>query len=167
MPRLLRPTIDLATKLRVLLRQLGDAFPDDLIAIAQEQRCLGTLVAEKQERLATLLGCEASDLDYDHDPPLAARVKVYKMGVHVDYRPRATDPEHIVARVRVDHRIKTNVRGQHGQHPDRVLIKKARRIERLEQEARGLRKPKPRAKLQSASRWPPKGARKINNRKST
>lgn len=167
MPRLLRPAIPLSVKLRVLLRQLGDAFADDMIAIAQEQGSLGLLVNEKQADLARLLGCQPNEIDYDHDPALGARRKVLdKFGTHVGYEPAANDPEWIFARERKRHREKTNVRGEHGQHPDRVLIKKNRKIERREAEAAGLAKPRPKAKMRSANRWPPAGSRKINWRKS-
>lgn len=166
MPRLFRPHIDLETKLRVLLRDLGDAFPEDMVEIAKEQRCLGTLVKEKEAELAALLGCKPDEIDYDHDPALGAREKVFdRFGVHVEYRPAANDPDHLFAKDRTRHRLKTNVKGDHGQHPDRVLIKKQRRREREAEVALGLRKMKPKAVLRSANRWPAKGARKINWRK--
>lgn len=167
MARLLRPHIDLETKLRVLLRQLGDAFPDEMIAIARNRRTLGILVQYKQEKLAELLGCDAREIDYDHDPPLGAREKVFSHGVHVEYSPRANDPDHIVARPRSVHKFKTNVRGEHGQHPDRVLIKKNRRIEQREEERLGLRKPKPTVRMKSANRWPPRGSRPLNGKRAT
>jgi len=164
MPRLLRPTINLETKLRVLLRTLGEAFLDDVVKMAAEQRCLGTIVRQKQEALAGLLGCDPGEINYDHDPPLGARKKIFVDGRHVEYEPRANDPEFLFARALAAHRLKTNVRGDHGQHPDRVLIKKNRRLEEREQEKLGLRKPKPKARMRGASRWPPKGSRPLKGK---
>lgn len=163
MARLLRPPIPLAVALRVLLRQLGEMFPDQVVAAAKAERSLGTAVAGRTARLAELLGCAPPDLDCDHDPPLGAREKVFdRDGKHVGYKPDANDPEWLVFRVRADHRIKTNVRGEHGQHPDRVLIKKNRRLERREKEAAGLVKPKRKAKIKGRSRFA--SGRKIPSR---
>lgn len=170
MPRLPRPFISLSTKLRVLLRQLGEMWPNEYIEIIVEQRCAGGMVEEKKSQLAALLCCEVADLRLDHDPPLGAREKVYdEHGVHVDYRPAGADPEYLNYRPHGpqfdnSHLIKTNVRGEHGQHPDRVLIKKNRRLERKEQERLGLRKPKPKVKMRSANRWAPKGARPLRGK---
>lgn len=165
MPRLLRPAIDLKTKLRVLCRQLGEMFVDDVVAMAEENRCLGTIVNEKLATLAQLLRCDPLDMHLDHDPALGAREKVFRGGVHVGYRPDANDPEYLVYRTEADHKRKTNLRGDGAQHPDRVLIKKQRRREREAEVALGLRKPKPKAKIRSANRWPTKGVRKINWRR--
>lgn len=53
----------------------------------------------------------------------------------MQYEPDANDPDHLFYRPHGpefdgSHLIKTNVRGDHGQHPDRVLIKKQKRLER-------------------------------------
>ena len=162
MPRLLRPAIPLAVKLRVLLRQLGDAFPDEMIAIAEEQGSLGLLVYDKMDELAHLLKADRGDLRLDHDPALGAREKVFRRGVHVGYKPDANDPEHLVYRTEADHKRKTNLRGDGAQHPDRVLIKKNRRLERRAAEAAGLVKPRPKTTIKSRSSWPQ--GRKIANR---
>jgi len=154
MPRLLRPAIPLSVKLRVLLRQLGDAFPDEMINIAEEQGSLGLLVHDSLQRLAVLLGCDVKDLRLDHDPALGSREKVFKRGIHVGYRPDANDPEHLIYRTHADHLRKTNLRGDGAQHPDRVLIKKQRRREREAEVALGLRKPKPKAKIAGRSNFP-------------
>ena len=57
------------------------------------------------------------------------------------YSPDANDPEHLVYRTAHAHLIKTNVRGEHGQHPDRVLIKKERRRQKAAHN--GAHKPVP------------------------
>lgn len=162
MPRLLRPPIDLATKLRVLLRQLGDAFPDDMIEIAREQGCLGLLVNDKKAELARLLDSDPTYLRLDHHPALGAREKVYRLGIHVGYKPDACDPEYLIYRTEADHKRKTNLRGDGAQHPDRVLIKRNRRIERREAEAAGLAKPRMKAKIAGRNSFP-KG-RKMQSR---
>jgi hypothetical protein len=84
--------------------------------------------------LAIALKCEVSELRLDHDPPLAARQRLQYSGVvRPTYIPDANDPDHLFYRPHGpqhagSHLIKTNVRGDHGQHPDRVLIKRARRL---------------------------------------
>lgn len=121
--------------------------------------------------LARVMGCEVKDLRLDHDPPLAARPK-HRRGLSKKtyYVPDANDPDHLFYRPHSpqhegSHLIKTNVRGDHGQHPDRVLIKKARRIERGPKPKRGPKMKgrgfasKPGAKV----RWP---KRKFDNRRS-
>lgn len=93
--------------------------------------------------LAKQIGCDLSDLRLDHDPPLAARPKERRgLGKKTYYVPDANDPDHLFYRphgpeFEGSHLIKTNVRGDHGQHPDRVLIKKQRRIERGPKPKRG------------------------------
>jgi hypothetical protein len=85
-----------------------------------------------KERLGFLLECLFGDakVHLDHDPPLGARAKIMRGGEIIGYRPAANDSECLVYRLVIDHQIKTNVHGEHGQHPDRVLIKKQRRRER-------------------------------------
>lgn len=179
MPRLIRPPISVEVKCRVVLRQLGEMFIDEVIAF--NRRKLGALLAGKLDALASLLNCERAELRCDHDPALGARQKVFRHGVHVDYVPAGSDPAHLYyrphgPRFAGSHLIKTNIRGDHGQHPDRVLIKKNRRLERrLAEEPRRrktmlidkpTRKPKARFSrpLRSANRWPPKGSQKIRGR---
>lgn len=178
MPRLLRPHIPIETRCRVVLRQLGEMWTSDVLRVWQGH--FGSLLADRLAKLAALLHCEVKDLHLDHDPALAAREKVFKKGEHVGYRPDANDPEHLYYREAAAHRVKTNVRGLHGQHPDRVLIKKQRRREKNRAASTvPPRKPsyvnrrapfagKPKAKLasrplKSASRWPKN--RKVNWRK--
>lgn len=156
MPRLLRPNIDLETKLRVLLRQLGEFWPDGLIEEVKKKRELGKMVEARSNALAQVLNCEVSALHLDHDPPLGARRKVYDAdGNHIDYDPPANDPDHLIYRERRAHFEKTHIRGERGQLSDWALIKKNRRLERREAEAAGLMKPKRKAKIAAARKpWP-------------
>ena len=144
MPRLLRPPIGIETKLRVVLRQLGEMFIDEVIRLNRyvpresvHRRSLSKLLDEKLEEFAALLKCDVRALRLDHDPALGARRKVFRKGEHVGYVPDANDPEHLIYREKHAHHIKTNVRGDGAQHPDRVLIKKNRRLERGPKPKRG------------------------------
>lgn len=138
MPRLLRPYIPLEVRCRVVLRQLGEMWPDQFFESA---RLIGWNMRETLDhllgRLAELLACDVKSLALDHDPALGARRKVFRKGVHVGYVPDANDPEYLIYREKHAHHIKTNVRGDGAQHPDRVLIKKNRRIERGPRPKRG------------------------------
>lgn len=159
MPRLLRPHIPLEVRCRVVLRQLGEMWPDLTIAdFRHTPGGHGLLLAAKLSALAYDLGCNFSDLHLDHDPALGAREKVFRKGEHVGYRPDANDPEHLFYREKAAHRIKTNVRGLHGQHPDRVLIKRQRRRETPKKMRRPVKWPS--RPLKSASRWPKRPFRK-------
>lgn len=194
MSRLWRPTIPVEIKCQVALLQLGEMFPDDVIKA--NPRRLSRLLLDLKDRIADLLRCAVSDLRLDHDPPLGARRKIMRQGKIVEYEPKANDPNHLRYRphgpeFHHSHLIKTNVRGEHGQHPDRVLIKKARRLEKIEaaraaapKQNSALLLPTPkmarkktqngknggtvgmgRGRLRSANRWPPPGSRKIANRR--
>ena len=165
MARLPRPSIPLEVKCRVALRQLGEIWPDELIAIAREGRSLGTVLTSLKDRLAELLACDVSDLRLDHDPALGAREKIVRDGKIVGYVPAANDHNFLIYRPHAEHLVKTNIRGEHGQHPDRVLIKKQRRLDRKQAKRKPRAKFKSR-KLQSANRWPPKGSQKIPVRAS-
>lgn len=129
MPRLYRPHIPLSVKCAVAKRQINAA---GIKPITTEK--LSTFLFLALDALAFDMGCDRSDLRLDHDPPLGARTKVGEGKLTV-YTPDANDPEHLFyrphgAEFAGSHLIKTNCRGDHGQHPDRVLIKKMRRIER-------------------------------------
>lgn len=143
MPRLLRPNIPLEVECRVALRQLGEMWPDKVIGEwrygpRNRARNFTLLRSRLLAQLCQLLNCEPVDLRLDHDPALGAREKVFdRNGKHVGYVPDANDPEHLIYREKHAHHIKTNVRGDGAQHPDRVLIKKNRRIERGPRPKRG------------------------------
>lgn len=162
MARLYRPAIPLAIKCRVAMGQLGEMWPDRVLEEWQGSpgKGAGRLLAKLLATLAELLGCQPADLRLDHNPPLGARPQ-FRQGLgRTRYVPEANDPEHLFYRPHgpqfaASHLIKTNVRGDHGQHPDRVLIKKARRL------AKGPSK-KPKRKWQS--RPFPKGKQKIPSR---
>jgi hypothetical protein len=188
MPRLLRPPIPLDVKLRVLLRQLGEMWPDAVIRAAREERRLGAAVTEKYTELSQLLrpGEKIVALQLDHDPALENREKLVLLpggrkarliivpegGEVVRYYPDANDPEHLIYREKHAHHIKTNVRGDGAQFPDRVLIKRERRRQNGKQ-----KKSRPvlsnRAGLKSLKRripnrrdpWPPRGSRPLGGQK--
>lgn len=163
MTRLLRPHIGLDIKLLVCMRMLGSQDPPDLLLRIKKKRARGQFHKLYLGLIAMAHGCDVSDLRLDHDPALGARRKVYRDGTHVDYDPPANDPAHLIYRPHGpqfdgSHLVKTNVRGEHGQHPDRVLIKKNRRLEQKEAEREGrapARKPKFKAKIpQRKKPWP-------------
>ncbi len=141
MSRLPRPNPTVEVRCRVVLRQLGEMFIDDIIKANRyvprdhRKRSLGKLLQEKLVTLAELLKCEVSDLRLDHTWALENRPKVFKKGVHVDYKPAANDPEWLGYRPHGtqfagSHDVKTRIRGDHGQLSDNAIAKKNRRIER-------------------------------------
>lgn len=159
MPRLPRPHVPLEVRCRVVLRQLGEMWPDEVI---EQHRArprdayakglgvrpsigggLRALLDDRLGRLAALLDCSVADLRLDHNPALGIREKVMRRGEHVGYVPDANDPEHLIYRENHAHLIKTNTKGDGAQYPDRVLIKRQRRRE----------KPKIRKKWRVGKRW--------------
>ncbi len=131
------------------MRQLGELWPDE--ALHAHDRKFGAFLDQLLFKLAELLGCKVLDLDLDHDPPLAAR-KRRGTGNRTVYTPKANDPAHLFYREHHAHHIKTNVRGDGAQYPDRVLI-------RRERQRREKKRAKPKTKwqsrpLRSANRWP-------------
>ena len=127
MPRLPRPSIPIEVKMRVVLRQLGELFIDDVISLAKEGRCLGDILKAKLSVLADLLGCNPDELRLDHNPALGLRDKIIRDNEIIGYRPSANDPEFLIYRTAHDHHIKTNVRGDGAQFSDTVLMKRARK----------------------------------------
>lgn len=169
MPRLPRPAIPLEVKARVLLRQLGELWPDDCVRGAKEARSLGYFVNGLLGSLAELLECEAKDLRLDHDPALENRLKELRLpngrkskGVFVPegakvtrYYPDANDPEHLIYREKHAHHIKTNVRGDGAQYADNVLAKRERKRQKKAERPRPTR-------LKGKRPWP--RGRKIPSR---
>lgn len=152
--RLPRPHISLEVRCRVALRQLGEAAPNK--AIDARRRSSGGLAQYLSELLNVLahsLGCHVDELRLDHRPALALRQKVFRDGMHVDYEPPSDSVDDLSYLSHADHLVKTNRRGDHGQHPDRVLIKKMRRIERGPRPKRqpGFKKKNPKAPKR---KWP-------------
>ena len=145
MSRLYRPHIPLEVRCKVAERQLCEAYRSQGI-LCQQILTAGSMGNRLKVLLGTLAGekgCDVKDLRLDHDPPLAARPKERRgLGRKTYYVPDANDPDHLFYRphgpqFEGSHLIKTNVRGDHGQHPDRVLIKKQRRLERGPKKKRG------------------------------
>lgn len=90
----------------------------------------------------------------DHNPPLRTRPYNPRIkDVAARYTPNANDPDHLTHRTRHDHHIKTNIRGDGAQFPDRVLIKRERRREKPKK-AKPHKWPKGR-KLRSRPTWTP------------
>jgi hypothetical protein len=139
MARLYRPHVPLSVRCKVAVRQmraLTKCEPTDEYGIAysdQPKPQHGEMLKLAMFHLAIAFKCEVSELRLDHDPPLGARPRI-RMGLgKTKYQPDANDPVYLEYRPHGpqhagSHLIKTNVRGDHGQHPDRVLIKKARRL---------------------------------------
>jgi hypothetical protein len=126
--RLFRPHIPVEVKCRVLLRQLGEMWPDKVIA--GWQGSLGILCSGLHERLAALLGCTVADLRLDHDPPLAIREKAYLFDGTISYKPEANDPEFLIYRSKANHDIKTRVRGDGAQFSDLAKIRREKKRNR-------------------------------------
>ena len=140
------------------MRQLGELWPDE--ALNAHEGALGAFLNQLLFKLAELLG--AKKLHLDHDPPLGARPQFRRgLGKKTYYEPPANDPHHLIYREKHAHHIKTNVRGEHGQHPDRVLIKRERKRQTKKKPSRFSRPPCrakkstwPKRPLRSANRWP-------------
>jgi hypothetical protein len=96
---------------------------------------MGILLDDCLDEFAKRLGCEASDLHLDHDPALENREKVFKCNVHIGYEPDANNPDHLFYRPYGpeffgSHKIKTLIRGDHGQLSDAGLARKRKRFEK-------------------------------------
>jgi hypothetical protein len=125
--RLPRPHIPLSTRIAVAQRQNLYAYKMNLIAMCSVYFS-DNPKRHLQQLLYGLFGKDKCHLD--HDPPLAVRKKIHnRHGEIIEYDPPANSPDHLIYRKADDHRIKTNIRGEGAQYPDRVLIKKIRRIE--------------------------------------
>jgi hypothetical protein len=134
--KLYRPSIPLEVKCRVVLRQIGELYPEETLQAAKKSRCLGRALNGWLSVFAKVIGCEVSELRLDHDPPLALRPQERRgLGRKTYYTPDANDPEHLFYRPHGaqhagSHHVKTFVRGEHGQFSDIALIKRQRRRER-------------------------------------
>ncbi len=180
MPRLPRPHIPLEVRCRVVLRQLGEMFVEaKLNEVATGKTTFAAILVESLDRLASLLGVESRRLFHlDHDPALENREKLVLLpsgrkvraivvpdGAEVlRYFPDANDPEYLFYREKHAHHIKTNVRGDGAQYADNVLAKRERRRAKKAGKKRVPKKPS--RSLRSANRWPPRGIRKVNWRKT-
>jgi hypothetical protein len=139
MSRLYRPHITLEIRCRVALRQLGfNSSIDDLLKMHRPDKRprfkgttgYGHLLKRLLAKLAEKLKCDVKDLRLDHDPALGARPKFRRgLGKKTRYEPDANDPNYLIYREHHAHHIKTNIRGDGAQYPDRVLIKRQRKHE--------------------------------------
>lgn len=112
-----RPYIPLRVRLQVARRQL------EAVGITHDRS------EALAHALRLLFGNDPCHLD--HNPPLRARPYNPRIkDVAARYTPNANDPEYLIYRTKHEHHIKTNVRGDGAQHPDRVLIKRERRREK-------------------------------------
>lgn len=156
MSRLPRPYVPLSVRAQVAIGQIGMSAGDAALFRATFGAGSGLLdVLLRVLRAKHGVG-QREKLHLDHDPPLAAREKVRLGGEVVGYVPDANDPEYLRYRTADGHKLKTNVRGDGAQYPDRVLIKRQRRRER----AGGAKKAKrrwPSRPLRGAGRWPKRG----------
>jgi hypothetical protein len=146
--RLPRPFVPLAIRAKVARRQVDEKWPPPGsvdVVLPDTARASHKLY----HWLCLLFPDEPCQLD--HDPPLAARKKIRdKNGAVIGYSPAANDPDFLVYRAKEDHRVKTYVRGEHGQYSDTVLIKRERK--RDKKKAGKLRKYRwPKRKLKSRS----------------
>lgn len=166
MSRLPRPTVPVKVELQVVLRQLGISplLASITVDHAVVHRQCGIHRDFFLELLADKFGCAVNELDLDHDPAMENREKVYRKGVHVDYKPAANDPEFLHYRPHGpefigSHDVKTRIRGDHGSYSDAALARKIKRI------ASNRDPHRRKAKIRSANRWPPKGSQKIQSRR--
>lgn len=168
MARLPRPSIPLAIRLDVAMRQAGLEAAERLgyINVAKSSRKVGALLESYLVDLAARMGCPRDQLQLHHDPALENREKIIKGGVIVGYKPDANDPEHLFylpfgAEYDDSHYIRTNVRGQNGQFSDNMLAKRERKRKRKAERCR-TGKVKKIANRKTA--WPPRGSRKLRSR---
>jgi hypothetical protein len=129
-----RPYVPFNVRVEVAKRQFVEKYGDaGRIALLTEA---ANGDAELLRRLLEALHANFAGEKYnlDHDPPLRCRIFNARTG---KYKPDANDPRYLVYRTAEDHRVKTNIRGEHGQYPDRVLIKRTRRHESPKKKWRG------------------------------
>jgi hypothetical protein len=134
--RLPRPYIPLTKRIKVARRQLWAQCKSNSTD-AEIERAIDIALADRKVRRtqsaelrATLDVLSSDPMHLDHDPALAVRKKIHNSrGQIVGYEPPANSVDHLIYRKATDHQIKTYTRGEGAQYPDRVLIKKIRRIE--------------------------------------
>ena len=163
MSRLPRPSIPASVKVEVALRQLDGFGASPSLMTRDKGERLPDFLERLLIGLATYMGCPRDQLRLDHEPALENRIKVKHHGKITRYRPPANDPGWLAYRPHApeyagSHLIKTNVRGDHGQHSDRALAAKNKNI------ARNRDPHHQKAKITGRSQWPARGSRKIMNR---
>jgi hypothetical protein len=147
MARLHRPHVPLDVQCAVALRQNGLDPGERASVLRRFKGAYGKLLDAILVVVASNQHCAVDNLQLDHDPPLGARRKVWH-----DYIPKANDPDYLVWRDKESHRVKTLVRGEHGQYSDLALIKRERRRNRKQsrpkQKIAARKKPWPKRKFQ-------------------
>lgn len=166
--RLPRPPISDSKRVVVASRQLV-RLGLHALEIQRGQETLQTFLERLLVRLADLMECPRDQLRLDHEPALENRIKEFRAGKHVDYKPRAADTDHLLYRPHAaeyagSHHVKTNVRGDHGLLSDNALQRKIKRMARTRAATptSGPRFKRPIAKI--PSRPFPKGQRGFHKR---
>lgn len=149
MSRLPRPYIPISVRCKVASRQLNCGILSEDEGVSAS-KAMAILLARLREHF----GCE--ELHLDHDPALCNRQLRFKLNKRTGkniaiYTPDANDPRFLVYRPKVDHEIKTRVRGEHGQYSDLTLMKRERRR---------LRKEKPRRAWPTGRKMQSRGFRR-------
>jgi hypothetical protein len=119
--KLPRPYIPLEVRLQVAIRQatLAGLWFHTLPKNRRFNR------ADKLDIILAYLFGFPPNVNLDHDPSLCNRKFNPRTG---KYSPDANDPDYLIYRRAEDHRTKTIVRGEHGQHSDLGLRRKNKRI---------------------------------------
>lgn len=128
--KLYRPHIPLEVRCEVAARQAGYDKTSAAVLLSVNTGRFKALLGPLLMQVSYRLGCKVNDLHLDHDPALATRTKRSHFNGKrwiAFYSPDANDPAYLIYREKHAHQIKTNVRGEHGQFPDRVLIKRERK----------------------------------------
>lgn len=150
-PRVYRPYIPLAVRVQVAARQLRD---DGWASFGGKVPLwLDDYTLSDKYRLHVLLNhlFGIQPVHLDHDPALVNRRWNNRTK---DYEPRANDPAHLVYRTKVDHDIKTRVRGIGAQHSDLGQRRKNKALARNREKRTG-RASDSHAKLRRPKRkWP-------------
>lgn len=158
-----RPPIPLSVQVSAAARQLGYADAGGSPGM------LGPLLGQFLGTIAANYECNIDDLRLDHEPALINRPYNHKIkNPAARYTPDANDPDAMGWRPQgrqfdASHDVKTNVRGDHGQLSDTALRVKRRKAEKKRSAPPRIRGGAKRP-LRGANRWPPNGARKIQNK---
>lgn len=128
--RLPRPSVPDKVKIAVAIRQLEGY---GAAAIERTEKSQRHYLERLLLALAEFMQCPRDQLQLDHEPALENRIKVRYRGQITRYRPDANEPNWLSWRphgpqYERSHLIKTNVRGDNGQHSDRALAAKNKNI---------------------------------------
>lgn len=135
-----RPRPYIPVKVRLLVAMQGYAMDEryrqrfeeaatDFLRWLNPKTIIGRLPKPSKKRLTEILKARFGDKSchLDHDPPLRARAFNPRTG---KYKPDANDPRFLIYRSQEEHRVKTYVRGEHGQYSDTILIARERKREK-------------------------------------